>query len=409
MAIITSGLNQWKNKGKISNSNIQDKVRRLQTQILSARVISVNKGGNGNDGSITVELLEEAGNTLNNIIPEVLPLFPNIKNYPLENEVVVILSLANPSYSDSFDKPSYYYISPINLYNNPETNALPLPSENVKPPSQNKGYLLTQTGNPNKPNSQENTIFKAGTYFIEKGTTNPIYSYEGDTILDPRFGNSFRLGNTVPNGTTFIDNNWSSVGEIGDPITILVNGSHTQEPSFNSITEDINQDKSSIYLTSTQQIPIEVSSQNGYLSYSGSFNSTPNLYSGEQIILNSGRLLFNSTKDHILLSSAKSINLNTVESVNIDAKTKTIIQTPELYLGGIKTAQPIILGNDLVSLLTDLLNDLQALTGVMANQVGVPVSSPLIPTTLIAEAVRDNIPDYRRRLKDALSNTTKTV
>ena len=62
----------------------------------------------------------------------------------------------------------------------------------------------------------------------------------------------------------------------------------------------------------------------------------PSNYDKKQIILNSGRLLFNSTEDHILLSSKKSINLNTVESVNIDAQTRTVIQSPEVYLGVLK-------------------------------------------------------------------------
>jgi hypothetical protein len=64
-----------------------------------------------------------------------------------------------------------------------------------------------------------------------------------------------------------LPNNWSKVGNIGDPITIITNGLHNQSPSYDSITENINSDKSSAYFTSTQQIPIEVASTNDYLSY----------------------------------------------------------------------------------------------------------------------------------------------
>ena len=130
---------------------------------------------------------------------------------------------------------------------------------------------------------------------------------------------------------------------------------------------------------------------------------------GKQVILNSGRLLFNSTQDHILLSSAKSINLNAVESVNIDAATKTVIQTPELYLGGIETAQPVVLGNDLVDLLRKVLWDLDFLTGALKNQLGVPVGTPIGPTNLVAQAINDNIGGYKAELSNILSNTTKTV
>ena len=152
-----------------------------------------------------------------------------------------------------------------------------------------------------------------------------------------------------------------------------------------------------------------VSSQNSYLSYGGNGPTSPNTYNREQIILNSGRLLFNSTQDHILLSSKKSINLNTVESVNIDAAQRTVIQTPELYLGGIETAQPVVLGNDLVDLLTKILNDLSFLTGTLQNQLGVPVGSPIGPTNLVAQAINDKIGGYKAELSNILSQTTKTV
>ena len=407
---ISSGLNQFKNLGKIQNSSTQDEIRKLQGSILSARVSSINQEGTGNDGVISVEVLVEVGSSTSNIIPNVLPLFPNIKTYPLVNEVVMVVALANSDFQNNFNRLTYYYINPINLWNSQETNPLPVPNQNVKSASQNKGYLETQTGNPNKPDSTENTTFKPGTYFLEKGTVNPLYAFEGDTILEGRFGNSIRLGNTVPNNIASLNNNWSATGSIGDPITIISNGLHSESPSFNSITEDINLDGSSAYFTSTQKIPIEVSSQNDYLSYSGSTApTTPNTYIGEQIILNSGRLLFNSTQDHILLSSKKSINLNTVESVNIDAATQTVIQTPELYLGGIETAQPVVLGNDLVDLLTKILNDLNFLTGALKNQLGVPVGTPIGPTNLVAQAINDKIGDYKAELSNILSQTTKTV
>lgn len=404
---ISSGLNQFKNLGKIQNNSTQEEIRKLQGSILSARVKSVNQDGKGFDGVITVELLTEVGSSNTNTISNILPLIPGQKKYPLINEVVMVIALANTSFSNNFNKLSYYYI-PLNIWNSQETNPLPIPNQNVKSASQDKGYLQTETGNPNKPDSQSNTTFKPGTYFIEKGTINPLYAFEGDTILEGRFGNNIRLGNTVPNNTTSINNNWSATGSIGDPITIISNGIHSESPSYNSITEDINQDKSSIYLTSTQQIPIEVSSQNDYLSYTTA-PTLPNQYVGKQAIINSGRILFNSTQDHILLSSAKSINLNTIESVNIDAATQTVIQTPELYLGGIETAQPVVLGDDLVKLLTKVLDDLSFLTSALQNQLGVPVGTPIGPTNLVAQAINDKIGGYKAELSNILSNTTKTV
>ena len=378
---LTSGLKQFQDLGKIQNSSNQDEIRKLQGSILSGRVKTINQNGTGLDGAISVEILSNTSNTTSNSIPRVYPLFPNNQSYPLINETVVILPLISNNSSNNSIDTTYYYISTINLWNSVETNPL----------------VLNNTSD-----------FKPGTYFNEKGTINPLYSFEGDYIIEGRFGNSIRLGNTVPNNTAPLNNNWSKTGSLGDPITIISNGLHSISPSFNSITEDINSDKSSIYLTSTQQLPIEVSSQNDYLSYS-SPPTSPKEYVGNQVILNSGRILFNSTKDHILLSSAKSINLNTVESVNIDAATQTVIQTPELYLGGINTAQPVVLGDDLVGLLTDILIDLDTLTNSLVNQLGTPPGTPLAPTNLIAQAINSKIGGYKTRLQNSLSQTTKTV
>ncbi len=394
-----------------SDLSLQDLVRNLNGKIISGRIVNIDQTGGTTNGHATVQFLQSLQLQGKDTVTGVLPFFPNLKNYPLINEIVLVLPLANVEHQYDFDDLTFYYISPINLWNNNQSNPLPYPKEQTTSNTQNKSYQEVElTGNPNKPSPSNPTPFKPGTYFNEDNIPNPTFPYEGDYIIDGRFGNSLRFGNTVPNGTGGINNNWSTTGKIGDPLTILTNKKHTEQPSFNSITEDINLDGSSAYFTSTQKIPIKVSSQNDYLSYSGNTApTTPNTYMGEQIILNSGRLLFNSTQDHILLSSQKSINLNTLESVNIDARTEMVIQTPELYLGGKETSQPIVLGDDLVNLLGKILNDLEFLTGTLSRQITPPAGSTFSPTNLVAKAFNDNIGSYKAELSNILSDTTKTV
>ena len=407
--VLKSGQTLYKSLGNIVNNSTRDDLKNLTGKLLSGRILEIDQSGTPTNGYAQVQVLDEIQLGGANILVNVLPLFPNLKNYPLTNETVLVIALANREYKNNFNTLTFYYLSPLNLWNSNQSNPIPYPTETVTPVSQNKGILEVEAvGNPNKPTSSSNTTFTPGTYFNEDNIPNPTFPYEGDYIVDGRFGNSLRFGNTVANSNTSIENNWSSTGSIGDPITILTNKKHTEQPLFNSITEDINLDGSSAYFTSTQQIPIEVSSQNDYLSYDTP-PTTPTQYNGEQIILNSGRLLFNSTSDHILLSSAKSINLNTVESVNIDARTKTVIQTPELYLGGVETSQPVVLGDDLVDLLSKILTDFEYLTGALQNQLGVPVGSPVAPTNLIAQAINNKIGGYKAELSNILSQTTKTV
>jgi len=407
--VLKSGQTLYKSLGNIVNNSTRDDLKNLTGKLLSGRILEIDQSGTPTNGYAQVQVLDEIQLGGANILVNVLPLFPNLKNYPLTNETVLVIALANREYKNNFNNLTFYYLSPLNLWNSNQSNPIPYPTETITPSSQNKGILEVEAvGNPNKPTSSSNTTFTPGTYFNEDNIPNPTFPYEGDYIIDGRFGNSLRFGNTVANSNTSIENNWSSTGSIGDPITILTNKKHTEQPLFNSITEDINLDGSSAYFTSTQQIPIKVSSQNDYLSYDTP-PTTPTQYNGEQIILNSGRLLFNSTSDHILLSSGKSINLNTVESVNIDARTKTVIQTPELYLGGIETAQPVVLGDDLVDLLSKILTDFEYLTGALQNQLGVPVGSPTAPTNLIAQAINNKIGSYKAELSNILSQTTKTV
>lgn len=407
---LKSGQTLYKNLGNIINNSTRDSLKNLTGKLLSGRILEIDQSGTSTNGSAQVQILDEIQLGGANILINVLPLFPNLKNYPLTNETVLVIALANKEYKNNFNNLTFYYLSPLNLWNSNQSNPIPYPEEPIIPQSQDKGILeIEAVGNPNKPTSSSNTTFSPGLYFNENNIPNPTFPYEGDYIIDGRFGNSLRFGNTVPNEIVAVQNNWSSTGSIGDPITILTNKKHISQPLFNSITEDINLDGSSAYFTSTQNIPIEVSSQNSYLSYEDKKPIFPNQYTEEQIILNSGRLLFNSTQDHILFSSKKSINLNTVESVNIDAAQRTVIQTPELYLGGIETAQPVVLGNDLIDLLTKILNDLGFLTGALQNQLGVPVGSPIGPTNLVAQAINDKIGGYKAELSNILSQTTKTV
>ena len=129
----------------------------------------------------------------------------------------------------------------------------------------------------------------------------------------------------------------------------------------------------------------------------------------QRIILNSGRLVLNASVDHILLSSEKTINLNSILSVNIDARSGFIVQTPSVYLGDTQNAQPLVLGNDLVDLLTELITDLNSLTDSLQNQIITPEGTPLAPTSNVAQLISAKIPGYKQRLSGSLSNTSYTI
>jgi hypothetical protein len=123
------------------------------------------------------------------------------------------------------------------------------------------------------------------------------------------------------------------------------------------VDEDINLDKASIYLTTTQQVDLEPNTYN-YDSYS----TAPEVVSSfvnPQVIINSGRLVFNANSDSILLSSAKSINLNSQDSVNIDSKNSFIVNSPNILLGDKDATEPLLKGDTTIELLSELVDEMR--------------------------------------------------
>jgi hypothetical protein len=303
--------------------------------------------------------------------PTASPLNPSTKNFPLINETTYIISLPNTKIGNTNVSQKYYYINIIGLWNHPHHNAYPA-NPNNPPPEQNKDYLQTSIGNVRRVTDQSTEIF-LGKTFKERPNVHPLLPFEGDVIQEGRWGNSIRLGSTVKN----TPNEWSSTGNDGDPIVVIRNGQGTQtEEGWIPIIEQINNDESLIYLTSTQTIPLKATSTN-YTSYENTPPTSPDKYSGTQLILNSGRLMFNSYNDHILFSSAKSINLNSNQSVNVDAK-KLIVQADNIYLGIESLAtEPLLLGNTTVDLLKNLIGALNDL----ATTLKTAQTTPTVPST----------------------------
>jgi hypothetical protein len=124
--------------------------------------------------------------------------------------------------------------------------------------------------------------------------------------------------------------------------------------------------------------------------------TSPTEYLGKQIIINSGRLVFNTTEDHLLLSSNKSINLNGVESVNTDTPL-FVVQADKIYLGSKNADQPLLLGNNTKDLLNSLLIDIKTLLTVLSAQPGVQPGTPLEPTRTTAENM---IPSINQLISD---------
>lgn len=181
------------------------------------------------------------------------PLFSHLKYYPLKNEIVLILTTNDKNIYDGKQKTTYY-LPQINMWGHPHHNALPT-VKGLESEQTSNDYEETEVGI-SRQVTDGGTDINLGQYFKEQTNIKPLLPYEGDMILEGRFGNSIRFGSTNNNSNISNPNTWSDTGNTGDPITIIRNGqsSKLDEKGWLPTIENISDDGSNIYLTSTQRI-----------------------------------------------------------------------------------------------------------------------------------------------------------
>jgi hypothetical protein len=337
------------------------------------------------------------------------PLLSNSKNYPLINELVLIFRLPDVGIKASTSSKSFYYLNILNLWNHPHHNSLPYYQGNLQQ-TQQKNNVQIELGSTKITSNVPTEIFLGDT-FIERSNIHPLKPFEGDNIIEGRWGNSIRLGSTVTTKPPISNplNNWSErPSTSGDPILILRNGQGEQtEEGSTPVVENINNDDASIYLTSTQKVPLEAATTN-YYSYKDNPPSAPNEYSGKQVIVSSGRLVFNSSEDHILLSSAKSISLSSNSGVNVDTSVFTV-QSSNIYLGSKNATEPLLLGNQTVTLLNQLIKNLSGFVTVCSTVVSTPAGSPLTQLNIAANQLNSSLKALQANLESLKSKSNFTI
>ena len=268
------------------------------------------------------------------------PFDASIKNYPLIEEVISVIYGTSSSTQVLPSVGGKYYLGTVNIWNNPQINAP------VAVPGSNKT-------------------------FSESADIRPLQPFAGDFIIQSRRGSGLRFGTTVKSRSYL--NEWSSVGNNGDPITILSNGYITTDTgSLAPNVEEINKEKSSIWMTSTQAIPLIPGA-----SIINPINSSlsPSKYINSQIILNSDRVTINSKKDEVLLFAKTNLELNTDNIINLNAGQYIHLNTEKILLGtksdNTVPDEPVLLGGQTHDLLLEICNTLQRLAGYLSSATAV--------------------------------------
>jgi hypothetical protein len=263
-----------------------------------------------------------------------LPLDSNLKNYPLVGEIVMLVD--GPSYSTQIVESigGKYYTGAINIWNNTQQNA------------PGNGTL--------------------GKTFTENADIRPLLPFEGDYIIQSRKGAGIRFGSTVPLYSDISE--WSRNGTPdGNPITILVNGYVTTATgSLTPNIEEVNKEMSSIYMTSTQTIPLIPGAS---LTNPITPATPPKDYTNSQIILNSDRVTINSKKDDVLVFGKTKLELTSDNNININSGRILHLHVPyrtgKILLGtkdnNTYPTEPVLLGLQTSNMLLDLCVALQNL------------------------------------------------
>lgn len=259
-----------------------------------------------------------------------------IKKIPTIGEIVKIESTPKPQQTKFGTTQRQVYIDIVNMWNHPNSNT-----------------YLDVFSNPDL------DITSRGA-FVPTDKVNPLNVNIGDTIIQGRQAQSIRFTGAKGSANENIDDT-----NVGDPMIIVSNGQKEAETGFESITEDVNEDSSSIYIVSNHVINLTQANEKR-----DSYDEPPTLanqYKGNQLISTSGRIYLNAKEESILLSGKESIGLN-ARTVNIDSDDYMCLDSKRIYLGKkVRTSpesnkEPVLLGNQTERLLSTLLNALEGLS-----------------------------------------------
>ena len=308
------------------------------------------------------------------------PFYANSQDYPLVGELVLLVDGPAATSQVTPNASQKYYTGTVNLWNNNQHNS---PSTD-----------------------------SLGKTFSENADIRNLLAFEGDRIYQGRKGNGIRFGSTVKSHSDVSE--WSKgTGNNGDPITILVNGYiTTDKKSLSPNVEEINKEMSSIYMTSTQKIPL-IPDRNNTLNPITQ-PKLPNVYEhGSQLIFNSDRITLNSKKDEVMIFAKTNIEINTNNIINLNAGRYTHINSPKISLGtkkdGTIADEPLLLGNKTKDLLTQLMSIIEELSNGLASAVAPPQGSPLIGINTAGVSAVGKLEALQKQLKNITSTNNFTT
>jgi len=358
-------------------------------------------------GRVLVRLVYSQMNVEKEDLIWAMPLDSNTSEYPILNETVGVV----------FYLGQYYYTKKINTFNTPNANA-DFNSEisaggfrdSKNSIVQGNRELVLKTTDPKVPYvgplSKLNSLGSIGysgalgRYFTYNPRIRSIKRREGDLVFESRFGQSIRfasyddnrdndkgynsdfVGYTDYKGSGVINPSSKKEAGGGNPMIIIRNRqrpldkSNVDEKNVGGyMLEDVNNDGSSIHITSGVTLSgykttcyksmFGVGEEQSTFEPPGATTFVYPKLTGDQIVINSDRIVISSKKNEMFHYSKRRMAFVTDDEYTIDAhnqivittNNKTVLNSPAIYLGEYnQTAEPVLLGQTTVNWLYDMCN-----------------------------------------------------
>jgi hypothetical protein len=255
-------------------------------------------------------------------LPKANPFDKNFKSLPILNEQVEIYE----------GEQGNFYYRRIGLDDNPtETAFINSNAKNFSPEKDEKqtvnNYQSTsQTKIVGTNQDESKDVGSFGTYYQPQTGVHKLKLYEGDTLIESRFGQSIRF--------SAYNNSNGEQDETGNrkpafAPTLIIRNRESSENNKKErgvgIEEDVNRDGSIIAMTSGQHqsgfIPgtVDDKGKSDFKTQPDSFGDLPKLI-GDQMLLSSGRIILSSKNAETLIYSKKNFGIVSDGAVSIDTK-----------------------------------------------------------------------------------------
>lgn len=276
------------------------------------------------------------------------PANNSIKQLPLVNEHVLVFQAPNHFTSPDQYQLKWYYMPAIAMQDVGLNNTA-------------LGGTTVATANPDLNNTVPGApaVTRNEPVPHHNKTVSILQPYEGDTILEGRHGARIRLGSTPdPETTARFQPGWSGENT-GDPIIVL----STNMKEGGVTPENVEDDSSSIYLTSTQKI--------SGIQFTKPLEKSNAPYKSQ----------FIASADSVVIQAKK-------QSVVLDSLNRITLNTEKIYLGDESASHALVKGDVLKSVLTHIINAIQAGVIGPAGILSIPT-----PGTFDLSAARSKLND----------------